>query len=173
MADFPSSSASGPRKTIHTRRFRLTPDMTPLVGLGFLLVTFFLLVGEFSKPTVLQLTMPVKPTCSYDGPVCGTSDVLTVLLGRNHRVHYYSGLLSNDEEVKLQTTDLGPAGLRKLLLGLKGQSRSLFVLIKPTDEATYKDMVDALDEMSITDQKRYALVDVVTQEQELLRQHGF
>ncbi|MCC2547603.1 biopolymer transporter ExbD [Hymenobacter sp. BT175] len=172
MAAFPTG-ASGPRKTIHTRRFRLTPDMTPMVGLGFLLVTFFLLTAEFGKPTVLQLTMPVRPTCSYDGPICMTGDVLTVLLGRNHRVHYYHGLLSNDEKGTLQTTDLGPAGLRKLLLGLKGRSHRLFVQIKPTDHATYKDMVDALDEMSITDQKRYALVDVALEEKHLLRAHGF
>jgi hypothetical protein len=45
----------------------------------------------------------------------------------------------------------------------------LMIVIKPSDESTYRDVVDALDEMTINDIKRYALVDISDVEAQLLK----
>ncbi|TGE21444.1 biopolymer transporter ExbD [Hymenobacter aquaticus] len=155
------------------RRGILHPDMTPMVGLGFLLVTFFLLAADFVKPTVLPLAMPVKPKMDEEqtqwGP-CGGA--MTVILGKDNKVYYYYGLLSVDGKPELHSTDLTATGLRQVLLKAKAQEGKFVVLIKPSDEAQYRNMVDVLDEMSITEPYRYALVDMAPGDYDLLRQHN-
>lgn len=156
------------------RNFRriLHPDMTPMVGLGFLLVTFFLLAADFQKPTALQLSMPVKPN-RYEstemGPCVGA---MTLILGKGNKVYYYLGLASADIKSELHTTDLTATGLRQVLLKEKAELGKFVVLIKASDEAKYRNMVDVLDEMSITDQYRYALVDMTRADYELLKQNS-
>ncbi len=158
----------------HGRRFagRLVPDMTPMVGLGFLLVTFFIMAGEFTKTSVMQLSMPMRPIPNDDvSEPMSYKGVVTLILGKNHQVHYYFGENSAyDERPVLYTTNFGPAGLRQVLL--KQQKLHPFynvVLINITADAKYKDMVDVLDEMNITNQRKYALVDIAPEDIELLR----
>ncbi|TGE27538.1 ExbD/TolR family protein [Hymenobacter metallicola] len=157
------------------RSFRriLHPDMTPMVGLGFLLVTFFLLAADFTKTTVLPLSMPVKPKMDHEqstlGPCVGA---MTLILGENNKVHYYYGLLSVDVKPEMHTTSLTATGLRQVLLQEKAESGKFIVLIKSSDKAKYRNMVDVLDEMNITDMYRYALVDMAQGDYDLLRQHG-
>ena len=141
-----------------------------MVGLGFLLVTFFLLAGNFTKAAVMAVTMPVRPTNDYIS--CGgirASAVTTLLLGKNHQVHYYHGLNDGyEKQPELCTTTFDQAGLRQVLLELQQSERYGVVLIKPTADAKYKDMVDVLDEMTITNTRKYALVDIAPQDKELL-----
>ncbi|GAB2472314.1 ExbD/TolR family protein [Hymenobacter qilianensis] len=150
---------------------KLLPDMTPMVGLGFLLVTFFIMAGEFAKPSMIKLATPVRPTCSGDrlgGIVCRS--VLTVIIGQNGQAYHFFGLNSDfGERPELHTTNLGPEGLRKVLLDLQRVNPTAVVYLKMTANAKYKDMVDALDEIEITNQKRYALVDVTAEDRALLK----
>ncbi|MCB2378391.1 biopolymer transporter ExbD [Hymenobacter sp. BT635] len=168
MANVPTTA---PRSSRRNFRRILHPDMTPMVGLGFLLVTFFLLASDFTKTTVLQLTMPVK-RAEDNGPLCNLTDVMTIVLGKHGKVWYYPGLLREGEKPEVRITDFASTGLRQVLLKQKRESGKLTVLIKPSDDAKYQDIVDALDEMSITDQSGFALVDISKAEEEILRQHG-
>jgi len=142
-----------PRAKKHA--FRL--DMTPMVDLAFLLLTFFMLTTTFAKSNVMQLTMPTddksQPTAVSD------ENALTLLLDAKGRVHYFFGLNDEATPAELHTTNFGADGLRQVLLTQRQRNPKTTVLIKTTPEATYRDMVDALDEMSITGQKKYALVD--------------
>ncbi|GGG37828.1 hypothetical protein GCM10011378_12630 [Hymenobacter glacieicola] len=99
-----------------------------------------------------------------DGSTCGGTSALTVLLGENNQVYYYPGL---DTDV-VRKTDFSSAGLRRILQSYQSEY-GLVVLLKPSDEATYQNMVDALDELQITNTKRYALVDLNQKDEELLR----
>jgi len=81
------SASAKPRA--RKRGFHL--DMTPMVDLAFLLLTFFMLTTTFAKSRVMQLTMPAKAEASADMPV-GAKQAMTIILGRNHQVHYYFGL---------------------------------------------------------------------------------
>jgi biopolymer transport protein ExbD len=174
MANSQPATTTGLHSSRRSFRRILHPDMTPMVGLGFLLVTFFLLAADFTKTTVLQLSMPVKLEVDdvFEGTLCNLSDVITVILGKNGKVHYYEGLFAADIKPFLNTTDLSATGLRQVLLKQKAKSRRLLVLIKPSDEAKYRDIVDALDEMDITDQYRYALVDITAAEEKYVQQQG-
>lgn len=162
-------AAAQPRSTkprAKKHAFRL--DMTPMVDLAFLLLTFFMLTTTFSKPNVMQLTMPVKPGPT-DPPIeMGPNNALTLLLDRNSQVHYFFGLNDPSSPPELHTTDFGADGLRRVLLEQRQRRPGTTVLIKTTPEASYRDMVDALDEMTITGQKKYVLVDTDAQDLALL-----
>lgn len=173
MANTQPTAPTGLRSARRTFRRILHPDMTPMVGLCFLLVAFFLLAADFTKPTVIPLSMPVKPKMDGEatqiGPCVGA---VTLILGKNNKVHYYLGMLPADVKPELHTTDFTVTGLRQVLLKEKAELGRFVVLIKPSDEAKYRNVVDALDEMNITDQYRYALVDISQREEELLKEHG-
>ncbi|PJJ53098.1 ExbD/TolR family protein [Hymenobacter chitinivorans] len=166
-------SAPGLRSARRHFRRILHPDMTPMVGLGFLLVTFFLLAADFVKPTVMQLTMPANYLRNPNESICfGIDNSLSLILGKNGQAHYYRGGLFSDELPELHTIHGGAAGLRRLLLEVRQQDSRSVVLIKPSSNAKYRDLVDALDEMNITDQKRCAVVDLSERDYALLKQHG-
>src|SRR5258705_5497897 len=69
------------------KKHSLRTDMTPMVDLGFLLITFFVFTAELSKPSVVKLNMPI------DGPpvLLANSNALTFLLDGNNVVYYYHG----------------------------------------------------------------------------------
>jgi biopolymer transport protein ExbD len=163
--------AAGPNKAGKRRAKKMSTriDMTPMVDLAFLLLTFFMLTTTFAKPTNLELQMPVK------GPATFTreSGAMTIVLGKGHRVHYFFGLNApHDPSVpvpELYTTSFAANGIRQVLLDRQRQGRSLMVLIKPSEDSKYKDMVDILDEMNITQQKKYALVKITPDDLTLLK----
>ncbi len=146
-------------------------DLTPMVDLGFLLVTFFMLTTTFSKPQTMEINMPVKPkgteVTQEDQNAVKASKALTLLLSGEDKIYYYTGVGDLNNPVK--KTDYSQEGIRKLLLELNGSIKDMVVLIKPTDDSTYKNVVDILDEMNITNIKRYALVDVAPIDLDLIK----
>lgn len=168
MAEIQSSApaARGHKPRIKKNAFRL--DMTPMVDLAFLLLTFFMLTTTFNKPTTMELAMPVK------GPSSDVSDnkALTLILGKDSKVHYFFGLHRQDvAQPELHTTTFSADGLRQVLLQRQRQQPAPVVLIKAGPDAKYRDLVDVLDEMNITDQGQYALVDFTPADQELLKEN--
>ncbi|TVT40346.1 biopolymer transporter ExbD [Hymenobacter setariae] len=152
-------------------------DMTPMVDLAFLLLTFFMLTTTFAKPNVLQLQMPAKVKDDLEKTKIKESEAMTVILAPDDKVFYYFGLNSpNDPSVavpKIEVTDFSANGIRKVLLIRKQQVPKLTILIKTYEDgdqhAKYKDLVDILDEMNITDQKRYALVEMGKEDLDLIK----
>ena len=133
-------------------------DMTPMVDLGFLLITFFILATTLSKPSSMTYNAPDKTKTEETEPV-KASNVMTIFLGKDNKAHYIFGkAASEDPEVK--TVGFG-YDLRKAILeeSRKVPADKFVVVIKPTKESTYRNMVDILDEMAITKMKRYAMVD--------------
>ncbi|ATL46336.1 biopolymer transporter ExbD [Chitinophaga caeni] len=144
-------------------------DMTPMVDLGFLLITFFMLTAMLAKPRTMNLVMPA------DGPPMpiSSSKSLTVILADQHKVYYYEG--ENIEQI--QETNFSPAkGIgevlrwkKKLVADKYGDASSLMVIIKPTDQSVYKDYIDIMDEISINDIRKYATVKIDSIEIALLQ----
>ncbi|RPD49546.1 biopolymer transporter ExbD [Hymenobacter sediminis] len=173
MAEIQAASAPRSGKPRATKKaFRL--DMTPMVDLAFLLLTFFMLTTTFAKPTVMEIGMPSKkPTLEPDNKV-SEKQAMTLILGENGKVRYFFGL--NEAAVNpatprpvLHTTDLSADGLRQVLLQRQRQQPAPVVLIKTQPGTKYQYLVDALDEMNITDQKKYALVELNRSDEELLK----
>jgi biopolymer transport protein ExbD len=165
------ASSSKPSKR-RAKKMSTRIDMTPMVDLAFLLLTFFMLTTTFAKPTVMQLTMPVMPKEPIESGL-KDSQAMTVILGKGHKVHYYFGLNApQDKSVptpELYTTTFAANGIRQAVLTRQQQRPGLVVIIKPSADSKYQDMVDILDEMNITDQRKYALVKITNDDLTLLK----
>ncbi|MGI8951457.1 MAG: ExbD/TolR family protein [Chitinophagaceae bacterium] len=134
-------------------------DLTPMCDLGFLLITFFIFTTTMSQPTAMRLTMPDDRDQKTNTNI-KQSGALTILLGKDHNVFYYEGELSPDAS-NFKSSNF--KDIRNEIISKKRNSndKDFFVTIKPTDESTYKDVVNILDEMTINVVKRYALVNEV------------
>jgi biopolymer transport protein ExbD len=145
-----SSKTSG---KIRVKKLSTRIDMTPMVDLAFLLLTFFILTSTFSHHKVMDLEMPDANAPIKDRTPVNEKNVLNLVLGRNDEIYWWIGFGPS-----ISTTNYSSDGVRKLLLAQK-KNPHLVVLIKPQDEARFENMVDILDEISITGTKRYAIVD--------------
>lgn len=145
---------------IRARKQSTRIDMTPMVDLAFLLLTFFILTATFTKNRVMDVAMP-----DQSGPTSPVNDenVFNVVLGDNNKVYCWDGL-----EGDIKVTDYSHDGLRSELLQRKNANPDLLVLIKPHDKCRYQNVVDILDEMDITTITRYAIVEVTPEDIERL-----
>jgi len=170
MAEIQPQSA-GPAKAGKRRAKKMSTriDMTPMVDLAFLLLTFFMLTTTFAKPNAMDLQMPVRDEST---PVA-MKKAMTIILGKGHKVHYFFGLNAPADKTvaapELKTTTFSADGIRQAVLARQRQQPGLVVLIKPGADSKYKDMVDILDEMNITNQKKYALVKITPDDLNLLK----
>ncbi len=141
-------------------------DLTPMVDLGFLLITFFIFTATMSQATAMKLYLPAD---SDDPTPTPATKTLTFLLAAHNNVYYYEGLLDGDgANLKLSSF----TGMRDLILRCRKRlhdPKDLMVIIKPNNDALYKNAVDALDEMTINDVRRYAMVDVSELESQFVK----
>jgi biopolymer transport protein ExbD len=136
----------------------LRVDLTPMVDLGFLLITFFLFTTTLSQPTVAKLVMP------KDSPVTTSvkmNAVLALVLTRNDSIEYYEG---NPTE-KILPAYCAFAKLRSIIeqkqkkVGkVLGDASQTVIIIYPGDQLTYKNFMDVLDEIQISDESRYFIM---------------
>ncbi|MCF0049497.1 biopolymer transporter ExbD [Dyadobacter sp. LJ53] len=167
---------------VRAKKMSTRVDMTPMVDLGFLLITFFMLATTMSKPTSMTLAVPDK-TDEKDQEKTEplkASKVLTLFMGANDDVYYLDGIAADDDKAvaSLKTTRYG-FDLRSVIFASAKRINAanpkdekgndpFVVVIKPTPVSTYKNMVDVLDEMAITKSKRYALVETLTDSEKKL-----
>lgn len=179
-------------------------DMTPMVDLAFLLLTFFVLTSTFSKPKAMEINFPADP--KDDTQRQKVNNALTFILTKDDNVFYYAGEFypANNKDGKPATelikTNFSSEGIHKLLLDThkptidaihnfeeqykrkeiadttlkrltnqeKGKKEALTVLIKADDKATYKNVIDLIDELNVCLVGKYAVVDMMPTELELL-----
>ena len=155
-------------------------DLTPMVDLGFLLITFFIFTTTMSQPTALKLFLPDDKVTEEDQNKAKESGVLTILMGANNHVYYYEGQLKSDGSNFLSASFNGENSIRDVILKKKADVRSrstdpenpykdFVVVIKPSAECNYKNVIDILDEMAINVVKKYALVDISDGEAQLVK----
>lgn len=172
MAELEQKQSGGKKAKKKGRKKMSTRiDLTPMVDLGFLLVTFFMLTTTFSKPQTMEINLPVKPKGEVkeeEQNALKASKALTILIGRDNKLFTYVGLATEPIEGPT-VTNYSADGIRKILQEKKSMISEMVVLIKPTKDAIYKNVVDILDEMNISDIKRYALVEITTEDLELIK----
>jgi biopolymer transport protein ExbD len=139
-------------------------DMTPMVDLAFLLITFFMLTTTFGKPQAMQVNMPDKTDNNDIAPV-PASKAFTIILAEGDKVFYYSGYNASEAE----ETDYSSNGIRKVVMDKIESINDLIIVIKPSAKSRYKNLVDILDEMDITGAKRYAIVDISPEDLALIK----
>lgn len=162
------------------KKASLRIDMTPMVDLGFLLIAFFVMTTEMSKPAVTKLVMP-KEDATVPPLTAGESTTLTVLADTNNRLYYYEGMLDKAlaSNKIFETSFSVKEGLGKIIrdkqiyldkmqITPKGKN-DLMVLIKATADASYDNVINLLDEMVINGVKKYALVKVEKSETDWIK----
>ena len=155
-------------------------DLTPMVDLGFLLITFFIFTTTMSQPTAMKLILPDDKVKPEEQNKAKESGALTILMGADNHIYYYEGQLKPDASNFLSASYNGENSIRDIILKKKEYVRSiaqdptnpekdLVIVIKPSSNCTYKNVIDILDEMSINVVKKYALVDIFDIEELLVK----
>jgi biopolymer transport protein ExbD len=163
MAEMDTSSGGGHKKGPGVKKSKKKStrvDLTPMVDLGFLLITFFIFTTTMSQPTAMKLFLPKDTEKPDEQNKLKESAALTIMPGKSNQVYYYEGL----DPSKIQASNF--KAIRDEILDKKRRvdPKDFMVIIKPTQDATYKNVVDLLDEMTIDEVKRYALVDITPDE---------
>ncbi len=176
MAEVQVQEKSGKGGKVRAKKHNARVDMTPMVDLGFLLITFFMFTTTFSKPNIMDLKLPAKPKVEdqTDTPQIDLSNSITLLLGKDDKVYYHqldqTGLT---DPSKLNVTTLDDEAIAKIIAGAKSKAKKpdiFTVIIKPTDDSNYKNFVDLLDEMAITKTDHYGVGEVKPWEQNIYDQ---
>lgn len=174
MAEINMATNSGGAGVRRSKKHSTRVDLTPMVDLGFLLITFFIFTTSMSEPKASKLNMPA------DGPPtkAPTSGSLTAVLLDENKIFYYHGSL----EEAMQANAYGTTSFdltngfgqlirqKKALLNSRkpNGSKDLILMIKPLEEAAYKNVVDILDEVMINDVKTYAIMDIDAVEKDII-----
>ncbi|MBP7262057.1 MAG: biopolymer transporter ExbD [Bacteroidia bacterium] len=174
MAEVQDSGGGNKKgKKIRSKKHSTHVDMTPMVDLAFLLLTFFLFTTTLNKPKAMEVMMPDDQIENPNPPEIKASNAMTILLSEK-RAYYYFGF----EDPKVESANYGPNGIRKAIItkkkecesrvNSKGEPERVTILIKPFKDAKYRNIVDILDEMNINDIKAYAIVDITPKEIEMI-----
>jgi biopolymer transport protein ExbD len=178
MAEINIPAASGTKPGVRrSKKLSTRVDLTPMVDLGFLLITFFIFTTSMSTPKSMKLVMPKD---SPDSTTVGLSTALTVIPLKDNKVFYYHGELNE----ALRTNTFGITnysltdGLGQIVRNKQaaldkmnpGKRKDLMLMIKPTSESNYQHLVNVLDEVLINEVKHYAIMDVTDFEKEVITQ---
>ncbi|MFN8335806.1 MAG: biopolymer transporter ExbD [Cyclobacteriaceae bacterium] len=168
MAELGGGGGGGKKKggKVRVKKSSTRIDMTPMVDLAFLLLTFFVMTTTLNKPQAMQINMPDKPKEGDEQPEVNERNVLTLVLGENDKIYWYIGIT----DPKVEVTNFSATGIRKVLQEKKAENPKIIVLIKSLDEARYKNMVDIMDEMSISSMQRFALVEITDVDKDLVKE---
>ncbi|MET3977785.1 biopolymer transport protein ExbD [Mucilaginibacter sp. UYP25] len=174
MAELDTSGGGKKGGKVRSKKASTRVDLTAMVDLAFLLITFFMLTTTLSKPKAMDVTMPNKDEKTKEQLPVAASRSMTILLGANNKLEWFIGEPGKSQPT---TEGYGKDGLRKTLIEKGKEIQASFgnymvVLIKPSDKSNYKNLVDVLDEMKITAVQSYAIVDILPGEVELLKRDG-
>jgi len=150
-----------------------------MVDLAFLLITFFMLTTTLAKPQAMDLAMPDKEKQDQQELTIADNRTMTILLGADNRLEWYMGLVDKPLTPP-QVDNYGRNGIRKALVenakkviaATGDPSKGLIVLIKPSDQSNYRNFVDILDEMKVSNIDRYAIVEISDPDIALLKRDG-
>ncbi len=171
MAEVQVKDNSGKGGKVRSKKQAPHVDLTPMVDLAFLLITFFMLVTTFNKPNVMDLGLPAKPKPDAPKPPpteIDLSNSISLIIGKDNRIFYHQLDQAGLNEQTLQETSFDREGITKVIEQAKAKAKDqtkFTVIIKPTDDAVYKNFVDILDEMAITKNEIYGITDVKSWEQ--------
>jgi biopolymer transport protein ExbD len=183
MAELNTESGGDKGGKVRSKKSNAKVDLTAMVDLAFLLITFFMLTTSLSKPQAMNLGLPDKADDPTDVPQkVDQKRTMTILLGDDNKIKWFHGLLESPEpNGKPTDATYGKNGIRTELVkrvksvaeycATKPGSKpgdGLIVIIKPSKKSTYRNIVDILDEMAITDVPTYAIVNDFTPEEKKL-----
>lgn len=205
MAEIQEGGGGGHKGKKRAKKQSTRIDMTPMVDLAFLLLTFFVLTATFSKPKSMELTFPAPPDITVPNPP--VKNGITFLLTKDDRIFYYEGefraaddengkktalselnfskeslhkyLLDKNKEMqdKIKALDarhknkeLPDTTFKRLVREVKADKASYTYLIKTDDKATYKNVIDVIDELNVNVVGKYVMVDIMKPEWDMINE---
>ncbi|MFM2213081.1 MAG: hypothetical protein RL427_344 [Bacteroidota bacterium] len=183
MAELNTGDSGGKKgsKKVRSKKQNSKVDLTAMVDLAFLLITFFMLTTTLSKPQSMNLGLPDKDDEEKKTPPVKVDEnrTLTILMGENNHVKIFRGFLATPK-LAPKSVEYGKDGLRKDLLEQKQavlaytgtKDKGMIVIIKPSKKSNYRNLVDVLDEMAIVGVPTYAIVNEFTPEETKLLGDG-
>ncbi|MBK1898181.1 biopolymer transporter ExbD [Chryseobacterium paridis] len=162
MAEVIAQEKSGGKQ----RKKPIRIDMTPMVDLGFLLITFFMFTTNFTKPNVMDLGLPAKDhnPSPIPSPVdIDTKNQITFIIGRDNKVFYHQQAKEDLNTSNLKETNFSGLNISKVISEAynKAPRKEIFtIIVKPTDDSNYKNFVDMLDNIAISKKERYGVTDI-------------
>lgn len=180
MAELNTGDGGGKKgsKKVRSKKGNSKVDLTAMVDLAFLLITFFMLTTTLSKPQSMNLGLPDKDPEDKTPPVkVDENRTMTILLGDNNKLVRFVGLLEKPVSGGApKDFEYGKDGIRKELLSRKeavfqytrDKKKGMIVIIKPSKKSNYRNLVDILDEMAIVGVPTYAIVNEFTPEESKL-----
>jgi biopolymer transport protein ExbD len=119
MAEIEGGGGGGHKKggKVRGKKMSTRVDFTPMVDLGFLLITFFMLTTSMSKPKTMEINMPVKKDITEeDETKVKASQAMTLLLTDNDKIVYYFVDEKTGQPGEPMVVNFGKNSIRKVLL---------------------------------------------------------
>ncbi len=152
-------------------------DLTAMVDLAFLLITFFMLTTSLNRPNAMDVTVPDKnQEDPEDRMDVAHNRTVTLLLGSDDKIVWYMGEFDDPLEGP-ETVDFGADGIREVLLRKLKEipqttGSDMITIIRPSEHSTHRNLVEILDEMKIVDAQIFTLGTILPFEIEFLKEHG-
>jgi len=127
------------------KKFKKVPahvDMTPMVDLMCILITFFMLTTAFTKPKIMEIVLPekIKKDENVEPPKIAKSRTLNIILGPENKVFWYPGIADDPKNPPpLQETDFSATGIRQVLLE---RNRALFKKVSAFNDDVLTGKID-------------------------------
>jgi biopolymer transport protein ExbD len=155
-------------------------DLTAMVDLAFLLITFFMLTTSLNKPQAMDVAMPDKnvETDKQTDVDVDEHRSITLVLGSDDKLVWYQGDVNAPKQGPT-VVDYSKEGMRAVLLKMQQivpqqtGGKDMIVVIRPSEKSVTRNIIDALDEMKIVDIKRYMISNrIMAEEIELLKKEN-
>lgn len=178
MAELNTSGGGGNKGgKVRSKKASTRVDLTAMVDLAFLLITFFILTTTLQKPKAMDLVMPDKDEKQPEVrlPV-GESRTMTILLGANNKLEWFIGTVAKPKSSPV-VDGYGRNGIRKALIEkgkeiLASEGKEMMVLVVPSDKSTYNNLVTVMDELNIVGNTQRAIIDITNTDIQLLKRDG-
>jgi biopolymer transport protein ExbD len=158
-----NTGEGGKKDKKRTKKVSTKIDMTPMVDLAFLLITFFMFTTSLTQPQAMELNMP--DTKDNKTTKLRQDLALTIILGEGNKLFWYTGI----DNPKIELSNYSPEGIREVLKEKKQQIPGLVVVIKALETSRYKNLVDIIDEMHIVGIPRFVPVNITEKDKELIK----
>jgi biopolymer transport protein ExbD len=155
--DVAESKSHGKGKKKKGRRLGIRIDMTPLVDVAFLLLTFFMYTTSMSRPQTMEINLP--PDKNVHVEVAETK--LMTLRVNDKGVIYWSMAMEAPKIVDFKD-------FRAFLADKSANIPGLIVILKIDRQGKYKMMVDLIDEFNLAGVQRFSLAPMTDQDKSII-----
>lgn len=163
MAEISQPQSGGKATRIRSKKHSTRIDMTPMVDLAFLLLTFFILTTTLNKLTVMEIAVPEKPNGAPLPPITANR-VLSFILDGDDKLYWRHGISD-----PLESIHYSHEALSKLLTAKNAAINKMLIMIKATDRSKYKNLVDIIDEINDAKIVHYCIVDITREDEDLIK----